>query len=136
MFSISQFVVQEVETTQNLKYHIILRAFFHSNAWFKYLQWSCHLIALSILFNSIFANSFQICVCFNWYFKLQSLFRKMNRKLSLLFSLSSNFIMSNFLDDAFAKFNFFLRYSMIKSNAINFFVQQICFALNFFVDIK
>ena len=47
--STSQFVVQEIKTTQNLKYYVVLRAFFYSNAWFKYLWWLCHLIALLIL---------------------------------------------------------------------------------------
>ena len=60
----------------------------------------------------------------------------MKIKLLLLFLLLFNLIMLNFFDNVFAKLNLFLRYLIIKLNAINFSIQRIYFTLNFFIIIK
>ena len=58
----------------------------------------------------------------NWYFWLRSLFRKVKKKLSLLFSLLFDLIISDLFNDAFVELNFLLRYSIVKSNVINFLI--------------
>ena len=102
----------------------ILRRFANTFSFERVIQTSTMRILFNCflnVINLILADLFRNCAYFDWHFELQNLCCKINKKSLLLFLLLSSFIMSNFFNSAFAKFNFFLQYSVIKLNIINFF---------------